>query len=117
MRGPYRLCQCHVHNCIDRSCIDPDTGQLVPGQRLKRLLYESHQEDEKSWLLDRLEQDVVHTIASTTLMDMDMSDATVSAHQGMHSYATSDRAGLGEITSASTNSINNFIYLKIRDHF
>lgn len=91
MAGPWILCQCRAFNCVNATCIHPDTGKTVPGRILKRAVYISHQDAEQKWVMDRRDHDVVNAITSTTLMNIDAPDASVNAHQGAHSHARSQR--------------------------
>lgn len=94
MPGPSRICLCHAENCIQELCIDPDTRRTSPGRLLQRATYEEHQHRERQWLHDHEERTAIHRITSATLLNADMPDSTVHAHQGAHSYATSDGSRL-----------------------
>lgn len=92
MPARWKLCQCRALGCIEQECIDPDTAKRVPGRMLTREVYQSHEDAEREWVSNRRERDFVNAVTSATLMNVDPPDASVTAHQGMHSYARSHRA-------------------------
>lgn len=62
---------------------------MVTGRLLKRSAFKDHQAEEEVWLRSHQDKTVINSIASATLFETKLSDASVHAHQGAHSYARS----------------------------
>lgn len=79
------ICTCHARGCVDRLCTNPDTRAIVTGRLLKRSAFKEHQAEEEVWLRSHQERTAINAIASTTLFEAELPDATVHAHQGVYS--------------------------------